>query len=118
MAVLFPEVFVANGNEAMARLTALIRNPDARIPGNEQGRALEKRVRTRFRAQFLGIGDDCAPLDVGIADLQASEPRAAMREAMSMAWPPQAIGFRLLDVDRQVAGTRPIRSPARIPEPC
>jgi hypothetical protein len=102
----------------MARLTALIRNPEAWIPGKEEGRASEKRGRTRFRAQFLGIADDCAPLVVGMADLQASEALAAMREANSMAWPPQAIGFRLLDVDRQVAGRRPIRSPARIPEPC
>jgi hypothetical protein len=41
-----------------------------------------------------------------------------MREAICMAWPPQAIGFRLLDVDGQAAGRRPIFGPAKIPEAC
>ena len=109
---------MVKGHEAMAQLTAIIRNPETRIPVDQQGHAWKKRSRTRFRAQFLGMADDCAPLVVGMVDLRASEGWAAMREAISMAWPPQAIGFRLLDVDRQVARTRPIRSPARIPEPC
>jgi hypothetical protein len=74
-------------DNVIAELADLIRNPRAPLS-------------SRFRAQFLGIADDLTPLNLGITELRASEASAAMWEAMRMAWPPQAIGFRLLDISR------------------
>jgi hypothetical protein len=70
------------------------------------------RPSSRFRAQFLGIAGDLTPIEVGVTDLNASEASEAMREAISMAWPPQAIGFRLLETQfpRVIAGTIPEQS--------
>jgi hypothetical protein len=87
------------GDKLIARLATLIRNPQARPS-------------TRFRAQFLGIGDDLKPFELGVTDLDAMEASAAMREAICMDWPPQAIGVRLVErrLPEVIAST--------IPEPC
>jgi hypothetical protein len=71
--------------------------------------------RVRFRAQFLGLADDCSPMHLGVADLRASEASAAMREAIRMAWPPQAIGFRLLEVSAMRLGRKARPDQARVP---
>jgi hypothetical protein len=55
---------------------------------------------------FLGIADDTSPLTLGTVDLRASEASMAMREAILMPWPPQAIGFRLLDLRRIGGGAK------------
>jgi hypothetical protein len=91
---------VASGDAVMAQLSALVGSPHAAGPVDEQGLVVCDRRKPRFRAQFLGLANDSAPIIVGMANLRASEARGAMREAITMVWPPQAIGFRLLDSDR------------------
>jgi hypothetical protein len=59
---------------------------------------------TWFRVQFLGLADDCSPQALGTVDLRAAEASTAMREAICMGWPPEAIGFRLLDLRRTAGG--------------
>lgn len=90
---------MSSGDVVMAQLSALAGSSHAANPLGEQGRIASDRRRPRFRAQFLGLANDCAPIIVGMANLGASEARGAMREAISMAWPPQAIGFRLLEAN-------------------
>ena len=103
---------MASGDAVMAQLSALVGSSHAANPGNDQGRVAADRGRPRFRAQFLGLANDRAPIIVGMANLRASEAWGAMREAITMAWPPQAIGFRLLDADR-FSGGRKSSAPTR-----
>jgi hypothetical protein len=99
----------------MAKVTAFVRSQQARK--DEQCDAVSGDPRrVLFRAQFLGITDECAPLIMGVADLRAAEAAEAMREAIGMVWPPRAIGFRLLDVGRHGVATRPIHGSATRPE--
>jgi hypothetical protein len=96
---------MAKGDQVIAQLSALIRSPRPVNPADELCSAVAGGAGLiRFKAQFLGVADDSAPLNLGIAELRASEARAAIWEAISMAWPPKAIGFRLLDVRNQIVG--------------
>ena len=91
---------------------ALINNPQAARSVDDPFPVISgQQGHTRFRAQFLGVGADCTPKDLGLADLRASQASEAMWEAIFMAWPAAAIGFRLIDVSQQVAG--PLRDPDR-----
>jgi hypothetical protein len=99
------------GDEVISRLSALIRSPRAASSVDENCNVVFGDFGTiRFKAQFFGVADDLTPLNLGAADLRASEVSAAMWEAISMAWPTQATGFRLLDVSDLIAGIRPTRS--------
>jgi hypothetical protein len=99
------------GDEVISQLSALIRNPRAASSGDELCHVVSGDFELiRFKAQFIGVADDHTPLKLEVADLHASEASAAMWEAIGMAWPPQAIGFRLLDVRDPIIGRRPTRS--------
>jgi hypothetical protein len=83
----------------MSRFPTRIDGPPAAVSS--------RRVQTTwFQALFLGIADDTSPLTLGTVDLRASEASMAMREAILMPWPPQAIGFRLLDLRRIGGGAK------------
>src|SRR5437764_11620030 len=94
-------------DDVILELAALMRSPPAASSFDELSyAACEDSKIVRFKAQFLGLADDCTPLNLGLAKLRASEASAAMCEAISMPWPPQAIGFRLLDVLDPIIGKR------------
>jgi hypothetical protein len=82
------------------QLSALVRNPEASSPADEGNRFVSE-GHVRFQVQFFGVAEDMTPLNLGVADLRASEAAAAMWEAIGMAWPTEAIGFRLLQVGGQ-----------------
>ena len=91
-------------DEEMGRLLELIDGSSPGVPKDEP-QVLPRRCEpTWFRALFLGIADDCSPLALGTVDLRASDAPTAMREAICMPWPSQAIGFRLLDLGRLGVG--------------
>ena len=89
----------------MARLSALIDGRPAAVSKDDTSLHTRRRQPTWFQALFLGLADDCSPLALETVDLLASEPSTAMREAITMPWPPQAIGFRLLDL-RPIGGAK------------
>jgi hypothetical protein len=87
----------------IAELSALISSPQAGSSIDERFPVvLGQQRRIHFRAQFLGIGDRGSPVNALLADLRATEASTAMREAISMVWPPGAIGFRLIEVGRRL----------------
>lgn len=101
---------MAKGDEVIAQLSALSCNPRAVSSVCELCTvSSEDAGLIRFKAQFFGIAD-ASPLSLEVAELRASEARAAMWEAISMLWPPKAIGFRLLDVRNQIVGERQTRN--------
>jgi hypothetical protein len=101
---------MSRGDEVIANLSVLIRNPRAPSSVDVLLHVVSDDCdQRRFKAQFLGIADDLTPLNLEVAELRASEVSAAMWEAICMAWPLRAIGFRLLDVRDQIV-RRPTRS--------
>jgi hypothetical protein len=52
-----------------------------------------------FRLQFFGLGPDLGPALVTETEIQASDASGAIRAAAEAAWPPQAVGLRVLDLD-------------------
>ena len=66
---------------------------------------LEALQRTEFRLQFRFDPIDRGPIILKEVDLLASDAPGAIREAAHIAWPPRAIGFRLVDREgREVFG--------------
>jgi hypothetical protein len=57
----------------------------------------EKAQASPFRLQFLGASSHSSWAILGVVDVRAPDVSAAIREAAHVAWPPRAIGFRLID---------------------
>jgi len=53
----------------------------------------------RFRLQFFGVGADLGPAIVTETEIQAPDASGAIRAAVEAAWPPQAVGLRVLDLE-------------------
>ena len=51
----------------------------------------------QYRLQFLGAGTDRGLRVLQEVGVRASDVPGAIRQAIHIAWPPQAIGFRLFD---------------------
>ena len=54
---------------------------------------------TRFRLQFLAVADDRTLQVVKENEVRARDAPQAIRQAVQIEWPPQAIGFKLIDQD-------------------
>jgi hypothetical protein len=57
----------------------------------------EKAQASSFRLQFLGASADGSWAVLAVVEVRALDVSAAIREAARIAWPPRAIGFRLID---------------------
>ena len=51
----------------------------------------------RFRLQFFGVGPDLGPSVLTEAEIQAPDASGAIHAAVEAAWPPRAVGLRVLD---------------------
>ena len=51
----------------------------------------------QFRLQFLAVADDRTLKVVKEHEVHASDVPGAIRQAVQIEWPPQAIGFKLID---------------------
>src|SRR5437763_1110301 len=96
-----------SSDDVISELSVLIQSHLVASSFDELSCACDDSKIVLFKAQFLGLEDDGTPLNLGMAELRASEASAAMWEAISMPWPPQAIGFQLLDVSDPIIGKRP-----------
>ena len=67
-------------------------------PLDELERVLAVRPQ-RFRLQFFGLGADHGPAVLAETEIQASDASGAIREAVTVNWPPRAVGLRLLDLE-------------------
>ena len=53
----------------------------------------------RFRLQFFGVAADHAPAVLTETEIQAPDASGAIRAAAEAAWPPRAVGLRVLDLE-------------------
>jgi hypothetical protein len=53
----------------------------------------------RFRLQFVGVGADLGPAVLTETEIQALDASGAIRAAAEAAWPPRAVGLRVLDLE-------------------
>ena len=52
-----------------------------------------------FRLQFFGVGPDLGPAVLAETEIQAADASGAIRAAAEAAWPPRAVGLRVLDLE-------------------
>ena len=77
--------------------------PAPRVP--DEGRIGELRPTvsqgptTPYRLQFLAVADDRTLKVVKEHEVHAPNAPGAIRQAVQIEWPPQAIGFKLIDQD-------------------
>lgn len=65
-------------------------------PLGELERVLAVRLQ-RFRLQFIGVGADLGPAVLTEAEIEATDASGAIHAAAEAAWPPRAVGLRVLD---------------------
>jgi hypothetical protein len=53
----------------------------------------------QFRLQFLAVADDRTLMIVKEHEVHAPDAPGAVRQALQIEWPPQAIGFKRIDQD-------------------
>jgi hypothetical protein len=53
----------------------------------------------RFRLQFFGVGEDLGPAVLTETEIQGQDASGAIRAAAEAAWPPRAVGLRVLDLE-------------------
>lgn len=51
----------------------------------------------RFRLQFFGVGPDLSPSVLTETEIRATDASGAIHAAAEAAWPPRAVGLRVLD---------------------
>ena len=52
-----------------------------------------------FRLQFFGVGPDLGPAVLNETEIRAPDASGAIRAAADAAWPPRAVGLRVLDLE-------------------
>jgi hypothetical protein len=52
-----------------------------------------------FRLQFFGVAADHGPVVLAETEVQAPDASGAIRAAAETAWPPRAVGLRVLDIE-------------------
>ena len=65
----------------------------------EMRSAAAGRTFAQFRLQFLAVADDRTLMIVKEHVVHAPDAPGAIRQALQIEWPPQAIGFKLIDQD-------------------
>ncbi len=76
--------------------------PGASFPEVDQVGELERILAARpqsFRLQFFGVATELGPTILSECELRAADATSAIRAAADAAWPPQAIGLRIVDAE-------------------
>ena len=80
-----------------------VARPRALLPEQGQigeiGSAASSRAPAQFRLQFLAVASDRTLKVLKEHEVDARDAPQAIRQAVQIKWPPQAIGFKLIDQD-------------------